>query len=177
MRYFALAAAALLLTGCTSNGLVHDKYYVRAAAVTPGSPLVMTLVFFSDEEAPVTVSGDSMSDALDKAQLDTGRKIFTGFTELLIVDGSSTADTLEYMLDEWKLSPSCSIAYSDSGSRLLMNEPAEKLRGAVEEAVRLGKAPDCGIAEVLKKLLTDGSAELAVLPYAEEVITVDNERN
>ena len=172
MRYYALAAAALMLTGCTSNGLVHDKNYVRAAAVTSGSGAEITLAFFSDGSEPLTVTGETISDALGKAQLRTGREIFTGFTELLIIDGTSSAETLEYMLSEWKLSPSCSVAYSGSGSDVLMAENAELLRGAVKEAERSGKAPDCGIVTVLKELMTDGSAEVAELPDAERTAVI-----
>lgn len=172
MRYYALAAAALMLTGCTSNGLVHDKNYVRAAAVTSGNGAEITLAFFSDDTEPLTVSGESISDALSRAQLRTGREIFTGFAELLIIDGGAPAETLEYMLSEWKLSPSCSVAYSSSGGDVLMAEDAELLRGAVKEAERSGKAPDCGIVTVLKELMTDGSAEVAELPDAERTAVI-----
>ena len=164
MKYLLLAAAALCFTGCSSNGLVHDKNYVRAASVTSGSEVEVTFSFFSEDQPPLTVSAGDLDSALDAAQLSTGKTLFTGFTELLIINSDTPAELLEYMLDEWTVSPTCKVAYSSSGSELLMDSSAEKLRGSVEEAVRLGTAPDSDIVTVLKELLTDGSAELAALP-------------
>jgi hypothetical protein len=53
-----------------------------------------------------------------------------------------------------------------------MAEDAETLHGAVKEAERLGKAPDCGIVTVLKELMTDGSAEVAELPDTEKTAVI-----
>ena len=161
MKFILISAAALFcLTGCSATGLVHDKYYVRAASVTHGDKVGITFSFFSGEET-VSAYGDTIDEALEAAQLRAGKQIFTGYTELIVMDGDSTADTLEYMLEEWKVSPSCIAAYSDAGSELLRYGDPEQLRGSVEEAVRLGRIGKSGAVDVLEQLLSENKAEIA----------------
>lgn len=163
MRYAILAAAALCcLTGCASTGLVHDKNYVRAAAVDTSDGVTVTFAFFADQE-PVSVTGDSVDDALEAAQLRTGKQLFTGYTELIILNTESAAGILEHMLEDWKVSPSCAVAYCANGEKLLLNEPPEVLRGSLSEAVRMNIAPECDIVTVLEKLLNSGEAEVITL--------------
>ena len=159
MRYAIFAAAALCcLTGCASTGLVHDKNYVRAAAIDTTGGVTVTFAFFADQE-PISVTGDSVDDALETAQLRTGRQLFTGYTELIVLNTDTPADVLEHMLEEWKVSPSCLVAFSDD-SELLLNNPPEMLHGSVQEAVRMDKISDCDMLTVLESLLNSGSAQI-----------------
>jgi len=159
---FAAAAALICLTGCDSTGLVHDKNYLRAVAVDVGEELSVTLAFFSEQES-VAVTGDSMEAVIEEAQLRTGRKIFTGYTELIVFSGERPAEMLGYMLKEWKISPSCVTAHSDNCGALLKDGSAEMLHGSVQEAARMKKAPASDVLKVLGELLDTGRAEVAEL--------------
>ena len=95
-RFIAALSALITLTGCASDGKVNDKNYLRAAAVDGNR---VTMSFFSDEN--VTVTAGSLSEAKTSAELRTGKEIFTGYTELIVIDSESCADVLTYILSEW----------------------------------------------------------------------------
>ena len=141
--------AAFLLTGCGNAGLVHDKAYLRAAAVDGST---VTFSFFSDIP-PVTVTAGSPGEGKAAAELIEGKEIFTGFTELIILGDCSPCGTLTAMLNEWKVSPSC-LTVSGEGS-LLLDNPPELLEGCVRQAQAQGKAPECDIVTILSGLLSE----------------------
>ena len=154
--------AAGLLTGCASDGNVSDKSYLRAAVIGADS---VTMSFFSEEDEPVTVSVDSPEEARSAAELSGGKKIFTGYTELIVLDGCDSADTLGFMRNEWKVSPSCIVACPrGSGAELLSTRTAEELEGAVRVAQEQELLGRCDIVTVLGGLLgSDRSAEVPEL--------------
>ena len=139
-----LAAAAL--TGCR-EGTVHDKAYLRAAAVDGDR---VTMSFFSDI-GPVEVSAASPSEAVSAAELCLGREVFTGFTELIILGDCPPAETLSELFTKWELPSSC-ITAAGRGSLLLDTSP-ELLSGSVRQAQAQGELPDCDIVTVLSGLL------------------------
>ena len=141
-----LTAAAL--TGCREAGTVHDKAYLRAAAVDDGT---VTMSFFSDIE-PLEVTADTPSEAVTAAELRLGRRIFTGFAELVILGDCPPADTLSLLFTEWKLPPSC-IAAAGEG-HILLDAPPELVRGSVGQAQEQGLVPECDIVTVLSGLLS-----------------------
>lgn len=158
MKYgiFPAALGMLLLTGCASGGKVSDRSYLRAAAVDGNK---ITLSFFSDESEVLTVEAASPEEAKTAAELASGKTIFTGYTELIVLNGDDSADTLEYMLNEWKVSPSCiTAAAEDSGGEILHERTAEELEGAVRIAQEQGLAGSCDIITVLTGLLNGGGA-------------------
>jgi len=167
MRITGIIAAAVLTafctTGCASSGLVHDKAYLRAAYISRKDGVSLTLAFFSENVKPVTASGSDMQQALDTAELSVGRRIFTGFADLVVLDGDMPAETLEYVLEEWRVSPSCLVAVSCEGEYLLSHRDPEQLHGSVQEAVRQGAVPECDIIAVLEDMLGEGKAETAEL--------------
>ncbi len=161
-RITVAAIALAAMSGCASSGLVHDKNYLRAAHISRGENVRLTLAYFG-EQSPVTAEGSDIRSALELAEIYTGKPIFTGYTELISVSGSDCTDTLEYALNTWKVSPDCIIAHSGNGNELLPDGAAERLHGSVREAVKQGKLPDCGLMNVLEELLYEGKAEVAEL--------------
>lgn len=140
-------------TGCASNGRVHDKNYLRAVSVSGGEEeKTVTFTFFDKDGKYITTSGKNIDEAREIAELRTGRKIFTGYTEMIVTDGQNSIDTLEFMLHKWKVSPSCIITYSED-TQNIFSSSVEKLTGSVDNAVRQGKAPECDIITVMSGLL------------------------
>ncbi len=145
------------LTGCENSGLVNDKHYLRAVSITEGTEAELTLVFFTENDEEVTVSGRDISTAIKNAEILTGKKIFTGYTELAILGDCNYEDTLELLLNDWKVSPTCIITHSDEGAEILSQRSVETLTGSVKRAQKQGKAPDCGIISVIGDVLDEKS--------------------
>ena len=80
-----------------------------------------------------------------------------------MIDGSECRDRLVHMLNHWKVSPSCIVAYCGSGKELLKKRETEKLIGAAKQAVEQGIAPNCDVITVLGKLCVGHTAEIAEL--------------
>ena len=151
------AAAAVIFTGCTSSGLVHDKLYLRSIAVSNDK---VTMTFFADEES-ITVGSGELPTAEKMAELCKGKPIVTGFTEMIVLGDCDAQQVLEELLTEWKVSPSCMAVYSASPHDTLTEGNAEMLEGTVKEAEKLGIAGKCKITAVLSELINKGRSETA----------------
>lgn len=164
------AAALLTMTGCANSGIVHDKNYLQAVSVGGTNEKEISFSFFSEEESVISVSGEDMTEAKKTAELKSGKKIVTGYTELVILDDIVNCKTLEFLLHDWKVSPSCMIVCGRDGKDILEDIPAEQLKGMVERAIEQKKAPECDIITVLGDLLSnDKSAEIAEI-YADGTV-------
>jgi hypothetical protein len=157
----ALSLFSALLAGC-SAGRIQERSYLRALAINRESGKELTFAFYA-EDRTVTTDGESLTSARNSAGLKNGKEIFTGYTELIIVDGVDCREPLTEMLNSWKVSPSCRVVYSRDGRELLESVGAEKLIGITEQAVKQGIAPECDIITILGELCGYGSAEAAEL--------------
>jgi len=164
MKKTILLLAIMILftfTGCESNGRVHDKNYLRAVSVSGDSTKTVTFTFFTKDGKYITTSGKDITEAKELAELRTGKKILTGYTEMIVLDGQNSIDTLEFMLHKWKVSPSCIIAYSENDEGIFRSS-VERLTGSVNNAVKQGKVPECDIITVMSGLLGEKqSAQVA----------------
>ena len=156
------AALSLLFTAGCASGRIQDKSYLRAVCITGGSEKELTMAFFS-EEGVLTVSGDCTDSAAKQGEIINGRKVFTGYTELILTDGRDSRELLEHMLTDWQVSSSCMVVYSSCGKQLLEEKGAERLTGTVRQAVEQGTAPKSDIITVLGGLCSGSCAETAEL--------------
>lgn len=107
-RFLILAIFPLLfLTGCGSDSLA-DRLYTQAIGLSGQGTLRFTMQSFGDEKAH-TVSASGIPEALRKEESAAGGRVFIGHTELLCLDGSRTLDSVQELLLEEGLSPSCKI--------------------------------------------------------------------
>ena len=153
------AAAAVFLTGCSSSGLVHDKLYLRSIGIDGDN---ITMSFFSDDKV-ISVKSGNIPEAKAIAELEAGKPIVTGFTEMIVLGDCSFQRSLGYMLKTWKVSPSCMVVHSNHPDDTLKNGDTEQLEGSVKQAIAQNLAHECGIADILGRLLTDGTAEVPVV--------------
>lgn len=161
-RFLLLSLGIITLTGCSSHGNVSTKAYLRAAALDGNK---LTLAFYSEEQETVTVTADNPAEAKKIAELSIGMEIFTGHTELIMLKNRDNLETLDYILHEWKVSPSCMIAQPEYNGRtvLALTDP-ENLTGSIRTAQKQELAPECDIITVLGGLLGENeSAEVAEL--------------
>ena len=157
-----LAALCTSLYGCNSTGRVHDKGYLRAASIGSGS---LTLSFFSEDRV-ITAKGSSLNEALANAEVKLGKRIVTGYTELVLTGDEENCDTLCCLLNEWKVPPSCLIVCcGEDGGDILAETDTETLADSVRCARSQGKVPESNIITVLTEMLKKGSADTAQLSY------------
>lgn len=158
----AALTAAAMLSGCAS-GKVYDNNYVRAAAIAGDGGNAVVFAFYDDYSEPYAMVEADLNEARRKAEIGLGKNVLTGHTELLVLGECDYEEILTFMLKEWKVSPSCLVAYGGPyGAYLLKNYDAEVLADSVSHAIEQGKAPQCDIVTVLSGLLSeDKSAEIA----------------
>lgn len=159
MKKMILAVMCIFLTGCSTGIDVNEMAYVRAAAIEGDN---VTFSFYLDEQV-VSVSADSMESAESAAELTLGKKIFTGHTELVILNECDKREMLEYMLSEWKVPPSCRVAHGENAGEVLENRKAEEIVGVLETAEEKGLTKKCDIVTVLGRFLNNKNGELPML--------------
>ncbi|MBR6580101.1 MAG: hypothetical protein IKK66_02270 [Ruminococcus sp.] len=147
------------LTGCSTGIDVNEMAYVRAAAIDGNN---CSFSFYLDEQV-VSVSADSMETAESAAELTLGKEIFTGHTELVILNECDKREILEYMLREWKVPPSCRVANAENAGEILKNRKAEEIVGVIETAEEKGLTEKCDIVTVLGKILNGKNSDLPML--------------
>ncbi len=154
---------AFSFCSCASNGRFHVSSYLRPFSISGDEEKTVTFTFFTKDGKYITTSGSDINSAKELAELKTGRKIFTGYTEMILLDDYNSIDTLEFMLHKWKVSPSCIVAYAgEDAENIFGNSTVERLSGSVHTAIKQGKSPECDIITVLSELLNDDkSAEIA----------------
>ncbi len=169
MRYAYIITAMIfsvsILSGCSETDHVHDKKYLRAISVDGDEYKKVVFAFYTEEDKVVHAEGDSIEEAGNAAELECGKEFFTGHTELVILNDCDYRETLEFLLNDWKVSPSCLIVYGgEDCSDILKSNSAEELADSVKTAAEQGKAPECDIVTVLTGLLGEsGSVDVAAL--------------
>ncbi|MBQ8297827.1 MAG: hypothetical protein IJX77_08605 [Ruminococcus sp.] len=161
----AILAAAAMMTGCTSAEQVFDKNYVRGFSVEGENGKAAVFSFYDENVEPYSSFAGDLSAVKKEAELGLGKTVFTGHTEIIVLGECDYASVLEFMLNDWKVSPSCLVVYGGPLSAYIMETyGAEKLTDSVNHIIKQGKAPECDIVTVLGGLLSDErSAEIPLI--------------
>ena len=161
-KFLLLSLGLFTLTGCSSHGNVSTKAYLRAAALDGNK---LTFAFYSEEQKAITVTAENPAEAKKIAELSIGKEIFTGHTELIMLKNCNNLETLDFMLHEWKLSPSCMIAQPEyNGRTILAQADPENLTGSIKTAQKQELSRKCDIITVRSGLLDDDeTVEIAEL--------------
>lgn len=161
LRFILFLLAALTLTGCGSKARLNDTSYLRAAAIDGTDEKKLSFAFFTDNDSVVASKGQDIEEAKKAAEISGGKEIFTGYTELVILGNCDHRQTLEFLLNDWKVPSSCLVVLGDSDSESFEEADLKRLIGSIKRAVEQGAAPRCDIVTVLEKLLDgDKNAEI-----------------
>lgn len=159
-----LIVSISIFSGCES-GKVYDRIYNRAAVIEENYEEKSTVIlsFYGEDNELYRTSGNDLNEALRNAEIGAGKSIFAGHTELVILGDCDYEETLAYMLNEWRVSPSCLVIYGgENAENILENTSASELADSVRRAAEQGKLPECDIITVLGGLLSDdGEAKIA----------------
>lgn len=165
LKIVACAASGILLTGCASTKQVIDRNYLRAISITEKGGSSAAFSFYDEKIEYFVSSGIDIPETRTLAELKYGKAIFTGHTELIILGDCDFEKTLEILLNEWKVSPSCLVVYGGDYALNALDEfNSEMLSLSVKTAIAQKKVPECDIVTVLSGLLSDKqTAEVAYI--------------
>lgn len=187
---------AFLLSGCKGSGEVQRRLVVHAIGVDPADEgfTVSYQVFAgradesgptdADESTVVTLlaAGRTLGEAEENLRLKTGKEVFLGDCELILISDKLREIGLMGFLDYLKSSDvysGVSVAYcrgsaSETVSAKLKQGSATAilLRGVLEEAIMCGRALSSRVIELTNALEFDG--ESAAVPVLEMTLGRDN---
>ena len=135
----------ILFTGCNSAGQVYTRNYLRSISFDSEN-IIMT--FFYDDM--IKFSSD-MKNAKQSAEEITGREIFTGHTELVVLNNCDEISILAFLLNEWKVSPDCTVIF-DSGD-ILEKKDTDDITGTVKILEKENKTDKSDIVSTLSRLI------------------------
>ncbi len=146
-----LIISMISLTGCSSHINVNEMAYLRGLAVDGNE---ITFSCYLDDEI-LTITSNDVNSAKSTAELALGKEIFTGHTELLILNNCDEKELLEFMLTEWKVPPSCRIATAKNCGNVLKNRDSEVLVGVIKRGEEKKITEKSDIVTTLGNMLND----------------------
>ena len=136
--------AVLSLTSCGTRQ-VHDKYYVKTLYISGKDRMTAKMTFFNNDSAAITASGSAFDEIKEKCELSSGKSIFTGHTEVIVLNDCYARETLDFMLNDWKVSPSCRVVLASKNADSITAD-------VIDIATEQKKAPQCDIITILSDL-------------------------
>ena len=106
------------------------------------------MTFFNDDM--IKFSSD-IKNAKQSAEEITGREIFTGHTELVVLNDCDEISILAFLLNEWKVSPDCTVIF-DSGD-ILEKKDTDDITGTVKILEKENKTDKSDIVSTLSRLI------------------------
>lgn len=152
-----------LLCGCTHQE-VHEKAYLRGMSVSGNDLKTVSMNFYNKDSEPTKARNQSFEGILENSEVTSGKSIFTGHTELIILGECDYTETLRFMLEEWKVSPSCLIVYGGNNSEnIIENADSGQLADSIRTAVKQNKIPESDIITILSSLLKNNQSEIPAI--------------
>lgn len=163
LKLILIPVISLMLCGCNHQE-VQEKAYLRGMAVSGSDLKTVSMNFYNEDSSPTCTRSESFEGILENSEVLSGKSIFTGHTEIIVLGDCDYTETLRYMLEEWKVSPSCLIIYGGKNSdNIIENSDSEKLADMVRTAVKQKKIPKNDIITILSGLLKNNQSEIPVL--------------
>lgn len=142
--------ACFVLTGCSTKQ-VHDKYYLKTVYISQKKDVLYSkMIFYNESANEVSAKGITFDEIIEKSELSCGKSIFTGHTELIILNNCDVGDTLEHFLEVWKVSPSCKVVLGSDKLNI-----SSITSDVIDVAIEQKKAPKCDIVTILSDINTD----------------------
>lgn len=160
-----LCTAPLIFSGCSNSAIeVRDRAFVQAIGIDGfQKPVVAVSIFGDEENSTFEGSGATVFEAISNAEANQSRNLFIGHIELIAIGKSSTKETLEALMTNNRITPSCSIVYcDDSAADLIADKSSLDLLETVKIKSKSGIISKRSISAVLDDML--GSDNAAAIP-------------
>lgn len=149
-----------ILCGCTHQE-VQEKAYLRSMSVSGNDLKTVSMNFYNKDSEPTKAQNNSFDGILENSEVKSGKSIFTGHTELIVLGECDYTETLRFILEEWKVSPSCIVIYGgDNSENIISDTDSGKLADSIRTAVKQNKIPENDIITVLSSLLKNHQSEI-----------------
>ena len=133
-------------------------------SVSGNNPKTVSMNFYNKDSKPTNVQNNSFDGILENSEVKNGKAIFTGHTELIVLGECDYTETLRFMLEEWKVSPSCLIVYGGNNSgNIIENSDSGQLADSIRTAVKQNKIPKSDIITILSSLLKNNQSEIPAI--------------
>lgn len=158
-----IMAVPLTMSGCTYQE-VYEKAYLRGMSVSGEDVKTVSMNFYNENSSPTKTKNQNFNDILKDSEVISGKSIFTGHTEVIVLGDCDYTETLRFMLEEWKVSPSCLVVYGgESSADIIENSDSGQLADVIRTAVKQNKIPQNDIITILSSLLKDNQTEIPLI--------------
>lgn len=166
MKHCVMGLVSLLLVGSlTGCGAVQvrDRAYVQSITLSAKeSASEVALHLFTEPEASAQAYGDTISAALEQAQVQLGKFLFMGHLELLALENTSFLEKLSALRETHQLSPSCKVLLHLDEEDGLADADTELLLQMLQQEEAAGSLPETDLLAILMELAEE--PKTALLP-------------
>ena len=163
-------ALPLILNGCSNTVIeVRDRAFIQAIGIDgEKNPSVVVSIFGNDSEEYSTYNGEGKTifEAISDAETKQDKNLFIGHIELIALGQRNLKDDLEILLSNNRISPSCTVVYSDiNAGEIISDKNSWKLLETIKIKSKSGYISEKSVANVLDDML--GSDNAAAIPIIE----------
>lgn len=156
------AALTLLLCGCSHKTEVRDKGFVRSIGCDGNENKTVSVRLYGEKDV-LSGNGETIFTAIENAETSQGKTLFTGHLELLALSPGNIREMLTVMMQNNRISPSCSLLMiPENASGAIESYEETELTDLIESGGRKGKIKNKNISGVLNDLLEDDA--MAAVP-------------
>lgn len=160
----------LILSGCNHSAIeVRDRAFVQAIGIDgEKNPSVVVSIFGNDSDEYTVYSGEGKTifEAIADAETKQDKNLFIGHIELIALGKRNLLDDLEILLSNSRISPSCTVVYSDvNAGEIIADKNSWNLLETIKIKSKNGYISEKSVANVLDDLL--GSDKAAAIPIVE----------
>ena len=141
---------ALLLTGCGATQ-VRDRAYVQGMELSRIAEPTVHLHDFSAESAVSSGTGSTLETALEQAAIPLGKELFLGHLELIAYHEAAFSGTLDSLMTQYRLSPSCHVLLLPAGT-VLDDTDTSQLGEQLRRAEENGVLPETNLFGILREM-------------------------
>lgn len=151
---------ALLLSGCGATQ-VRDRAYVQGIELSRIAEPTVHLHDFSAESAVSSGTGSTLETALEQAAIPLGKALFLGHLELIAYHEAAFSGTLDSLMTQYRLSPSCHVLLLPAGT-VLDDTDTSQLGEQLRRAEENGVLPETNLFGILREM--DSTSQTALVP-------------
>lgn len=165
----------LTLSGCSGRSEVRDKGFIRTIGADCNDVQTISLQLYGSDEV-LTGQGTTLFSAIADSERTQGKNLFAGHLELFAASPENIYKNLSSLLQNNRISPSCSvICVPENAAGLVAESESDFLPEIIDSSSRSGIIVKKNISSVIDDLLgVDCKAAVPVYKDGEIYMSVIN---